>query len=130
MLELAERDTESETETEKRAAAEELTVAEAVIKPASCVKGRTAATLELRRHWEINLLALSRQGRPIDGRARDVRFEAGDVLLLEGDAKDLTEAMGSLGVLPPANRKLKLEPRSLFVPVSLLSAPLDSPPFC
>src|SRR3546814_10881006 len=52
-LELAERDTESETETEKRAAAEELTVAEAVIKPASWVKGRTAATLELRRHWEI-----------------------------------------------------------------------------
>src|SRR3546814_3914373 len=55
-LELAERDAESETETEKRAAAEELTVAEAVIKPASWVKGRTAATLELRRHWEINLL--------------------------------------------------------------------------
>src|SRR3546814_7605567 len=54
-LELAERDTESETETEKRAAAEELTVAEAVIKPASWVKGRTAATLELRRPWEIKI---------------------------------------------------------------------------
>src|SRR3546814_9034832 len=34
-LELAERDTESETETEKRAAAEELQVDEAVIQPAS-----------------------------------------------------------------------------------------------
>src|SRR3546814_1519026 len=57
-------------------------------------RSRTAATLELRRHWEINLLALSRQGRPIDGRLRDVRLEAGDVLLLEGDEKDLNEAMG------------------------------------
>src|SRR3546814_9853307 len=114
MLELAERDTESETETEKRAAAEELTVAESVIKPASWVKGRTAATLELRRHWEINLLALSRQGRPIDGRLRDVRLEAGDVLLLEGDEKDLNEAMGSLGFLPLANRKLIFEPRRLL----------------
>src|SRR3546814_473371 len=128
-LELAERDTESETETEKRAAAEELTVAEAVIKPASWVKGRTAATLELRRHWEINLLALSRQGRPIDGRLRDVRLEAGDVLLLEGDEKDLNEAMGSLGFLPLANRKLIFEPRRLLVPVSLFAAAIAATSF-
>src|SRR3546814_831362 len=122
-------DLESETETEKRAAAEELTVAEAVIKPASWVKGRTAATLELRRHWEINLLALSRQGRPIDGRLRDVRLEAGDVLLLEGDEKDLNEAMGSLGFLPLANRKLIFEPRSLLVPVSLFAAAIAATSF-
>src|SRR3546814_11536341 len=77
-------------------------------------RSRTAATLELRRHWEINLLALSRQGRPIDGRLRDVRLEAGDVLLLEGDEKDLNEAMGSLGFLPLANRKLIFEPRRLL----------------
>src|SRR3546814_2259386 len=72
----------------------------------SWVKGRTAATLELRRHWQVNLLAMSRQGRPIDGRLRDVRLEAGDVLLLEGDENDLNEAIGSLGFLPLANRKL------------------------
>src|SRR3546814_6066983 len=63
-LELAER--AGESEPEERAAPAELMVAEAVIKPASWVKGRTAATLELRRHWQVNLLALSRQGRPID----------------------------------------------------------------
>src|SRR3546814_8768829 len=77
-LELAERDTESETETEKRAAADELTVAEAVIKPASWVKGRTAGTLAPRRHWEINLLALSRQVRPIAGQLREVRLARAD----------------------------------------------------
>src|SRR3546814_14187757 len=92
-------------------------------------RSRTAATLELRRHWEINLLALSRQGRPIDGRLRDVRLEAGDVLLLEGDEKDLNEAMGSLGFLPLANRKLIFEPRRLLVPVSLFAAAIAATSF-
>src|SRR3546814_11213106 len=109
-LELAERDTESETETEKRAAAEELTVAEAVIKPASWVKGRTAATLELRRHWEINLLALSRQGRPNDGRRRDVRPQAGDVPLHGGTGKGLHRTRGSHGFRPLGNRKRISQP--------------------
>src|SRR3546814_18071792 len=100
-LELAER--AGESEPEERAAPAELMVAEAVIKPASWVKGRTAATLELRRHWQVNPLALSRQGPPIAGRLRDVRLTAGDVLLLVGEANDLYWALGSLGFLPPAH---------------------------
>src|SRR3546814_8872519 len=95
----------------------------------SWVKGRTAATLERRRHWQVNLLALSRQGRPIDGRLRDVRLEAGDVLLLEGDENDLNEAIGSLGFLPLANRKLVFEPRRILVPVLLFAAAIAATSF-
>src|SRR3546814_18957607 len=95
----------------------------------SWVKGRTAATLERRRHWQVNLLAMSRQGRPIDGRLRDVRLEAGDVLLLEGDENDLNEAIGSLGFLPLANRKLVFEPRRILVPVLLFAAAIAATPF-
>lgn len=126
-LELAERPAEGEVE--KRAAAEELMVAEAVITPAAWVQGRTAATLELRRHWQVNLLALSRQGRPIDGRLRNVRLEAGDVLLLEGDENDLNEVIASLGFLPLANRKLIFEPRRILVPVSLFAAAIAATSF-
>jgi di/tricarboxylate transporter len=119
-LELAERP--AEDDGEERTATGQLMVAEAVITPASWVRGRTAATLELRRHWQVNLLALSRQGRPVDGRLRDVRLEAGDVLLLEGDENDLNEVIASLGSLPLANRKLAFEPRRILVPTLLFAA--------
>lgn len=119
-LELAERPAAGETR--ERVATEKLMVAEAVITPASWVQGRTASTLELRRHWQVNLLALSRQGRPVDGRLRDIRLEAGDVLLLEGDENDLNEVIANLGFLPLANRKLKFEPRRILVPVLLFVA--------
>src|SRR3546814_16960463 len=75
------------------------------------------------------MLSLSRRGRPSDGRLRDVRLEAGDVLLLEGDEKDLNEAMGSLGFLPLAHRQLIFEPRRLLVPVSLFAAALAATSF-
>jgi di/tricarboxylate transporter len=126
-LELAERPAESEAE--ERAAAGELMVAEAVITPVSWVQGRTAATLDLRRHWQVNLLALSRQGRPVDRRLRDVRLVAGDVLLLEGDEKDLNEVIASLGSLPLANRKLIFEPRRILVPVLLFAAAIAATSF-
>ena len=119
-LELAERPVEGDDD-EERGSPERLVVAEAVITPGSWVRGRTAATLDLRRHWQVNLLALSRQSRPVDGRLRDVRLEAGDVLLLEGDEKDLNEVIANLGSLPLANRKLAFEPRRLFVPTLLFA---------
>lgn len=119
-FELAERPPENEAE--ERAITGDLTVAEAVITPVSWVQGRTAATLDLRRHWQVNLLALSRQGRPVDGRLRDVRLVAGDVLLLEGNEEDLNEVIASLGSLPLANRKLVFEPRRILVPVLLFAA--------
>jgi di/tricarboxylate transporter len=126
-LELAERP--GEGEAEERTAAGELVVAEAVITPRAWVQGRTAATLELRRHWQVNLLALSRQGRPVGGRLRDVRLEVGDVLLLEGDDNDLNEVIASLGALPLANRKLKFEPRRILVPVMLFTAAIAATSF-
>src|SRR3546814_10764622 len=61
--------------------------------------------------------------------ALPICLEAGDVLLLEGDEKDLNEAMGSLGFLPLANRKLIFEPRRLLVPVSLFAAAIAATSF-
>src|SRR3546814_15435615 len=91
-LELAER--AGESEPEERAAPAELMVAEAVIKPASWVKGRTEATLELRRHWQVNRLAPSPQARPNAGRLSDVPPTAGDVPRPEGDTKAMNTDIG------------------------------------
>ena len=55
----------------------------------SWVQGSTARNLRLRARYDTNLLAISRRGRPVTTRLRDVPLHAGDVLLLEGPAGDL-----------------------------------------
>jgi di/tricarboxylate transporter len=59
---------------------------EAVVTPTSWVQGSTARSLRLRARYDANLLALSRCGRPVTTRLRDVPWAPGDVLLLEGPA--------------------------------------------
>jgi di/tricarboxylate transporter len=86
----------------------DVTSAEAVVPPASPALGRTASALRLRRRFDVNLLAVSRAGRPYRGRLRTFRFRAGDVLLLEGDAENLPEAIADLGFLPLKERDLRV----------------------
>jgi di/tricarboxylate transporter len=70
------------------------------------VEGRTPAALQLRRRFGINLIGISRRGRPFGGRLSSFRLEAGDVLLLEGDPERLHPVVSALGCLPLASRDL------------------------
>lgn len=81
-------------------------ILEAVVQPRSPVEGRTPASLQLRRRFGINLIGISRRGRPFGGRLSSFRIEAGDVLLLEGDAERLHSVVSTLGCLPLASRGL------------------------
>ena len=85
-----------------------LSVAEAVVPSGSRLLGRTAASLRLRRRYDVNLLAVSRASEPFRGRLRSFRFRTGDVVLLEGDAENLPEAIAELGLLPLAERDLRI----------------------
>jgi di/tricarboxylate transporter len=98
-----------------------LDTVEAVVTPTSWVQGSTARALRLRARYDANLLALSRRGRPITTRLRDVPLAAGDVLLLEGPAADLSDIVVKLGCLPLADRKLELSPRRVLVPFAVLA---------
>jgi len=73
------------------------TLIEAVVTPRSRLIGRIAGDLHLRTRYGINLLAVSREGRPFRERVRQVRFQAGDVLLVQGDAEQLPEVIATLG---------------------------------
>jgi di/tricarboxylate transporter len=99
-----------------------LDTAEAVVTPTSWIQGSTARTLRLRARYDTNLLAISRRGRPVTTRLRDVPLFAGDVLLLEGPASDLPDIITKLGCLPLADRKLGLSPRRVFLPFSVFVA--------
>jgi di/tricarboxylate transporter len=96
-----------------------LDTAEAVVTPTSWVQGSTARSLRLRARYDTNLLAISRRGRPITTRLRDVPLYAGDVLLLEGPAGDLQDVIPKIGCLPLADRQLTLSPRKVLLPFAV-----------
>jgi len=89
---------------------EDVAIAEVVISPGSRLEGHTRDSIRLKRK-NINLLAVSRQGRSYLSQLKSFRFKAGDVLLLQGDADHLPEALSTLGCLPLAERKLKIGKR-------------------
>jgi len=78
----------------------ELSAMEVVVAPDSAVAGREAETLRVRSRYGLNLLGVSRRGEQVTGRIRSFRLRAGDVLLLEGEAEALAEAVSRLGLLP------------------------------
>ncbi len=79
---------------------------EAVCVPHSMLEGRSVADLGLARAQGINLLAVSRQGRPYRGRLRSFRFRAGDVLLLHGVQQVLADFISRNECLPLRERRL------------------------
>jgi di/tricarboxylate transporter len=60
----------------KLLSSDEVAVAEAVVTARSRMEGRISADLRLRSRYGVNLLAVSRQGRPFRGRLRAFRFRA------------------------------------------------------
>jgi di/tricarboxylate transporter len=110
---------------EKLAEAEDLHIVEAVVRTESPIVGRTVAQLRLFEQHGLHLLAVAREGGRLKQRLSRIRFQAGDVLLLQGDAEDLGESLAELGCLPLASRNLKLgQPRRLVLSVALFAAAL------
>lgn len=81
---------------------------EAVVPPDSALVGRTPISLRLRAEGRTNLIAMARQGRAVRERLRRVKFQAGDVLLLQGAADSLAETATAVGLLPLAKRNLRI----------------------
>ncbi|MCE2510781.1 MAG: SLC13 family permease [Alphaproteobacteria bacterium] len=86
------------------------TLIEAVVQPGTRMTNRSALDLRLRGRG-VNLVALSRQGRPMHERLLSTRFLPGDVVLLQGEEESLAEALGWLGCLPLAGRGLQMGKR-------------------
>jgi di/tricarboxylate transporter len=85
-----------------------LSLMEAVVISNSPLIGRTARSLNLRLRYGVNLLGVARMGTRLRGRLRNIRFQPGDVLLLQGPTGTLPETLSMLGCLPLAGRGLRL----------------------
>jgi di/tricarboxylate transporter len=93
--------------------------------PRSKLIGRSAKDLNLRWRYGVNLLAGSRQGAWLRSRLNDIRFQASDVLLLQGGSDTLQEALADLGCLPLAERELRLgQPRRVFLSLAVFGTAL------
>ena len=99
-----------------------LETTEAVVAPDSLLVGRTPQDLQLRQNYEINLLALSR-GQQTTARLRHSRFEAGDIVVMQGRQTQLAKALTELRLLPLAERNLSIgTPRWRYLPILILLA--------
>ncbi|SDJ98283.1 SLC13 family permease [Microbulbifer yueqingensis] len=104
-----EKDKEKEKEKEKEhARREDIQLRELVVMPDSPLTGRTSRMLRLPARYEINLLALSRQGRRSVRRLRSTPLRAGDALLMMGSDDSLNTFAAEQGCVPLATRDISI----------------------
>lgn len=102
---------------------DDVQLVECVVLPDGRINGQTAAGLNLRWRYGINLLAVSRQGKPMKTRLSRVIITAGDVLILEGERESLSDVLSVLGCLPLADRDLRIgSDQRVWAGVSLFGA--------
>ena len=108
---------------------DEVMVLEAVVKPGSRLEGRTAGGLRVNSRYGVNILAVARQGKPIRDRIGHIRFQAGDVVLIQGAEQLLYESLNSLGCLPLAARDITVGQQKSFLPLAIFAAAITAAVF-
>ena len=81
---------------------------EATISLESPTIGLNVKDIDLWSSFGVSLIAVARQGILVKERLKDIKFQAGDVLLLQGTEGLLKEAIKTLGFYPLAERGLKI----------------------
>ncbi len=100
----------------------DIAVVEAVVTGVSSLIGASARSLRLREHEGLSLLAISRSGEPLAKRLSQIRFQAGDVLVLQGPEETMAESLRNLGCLPLLDRAIGLgRRRQEYLPIVLLT---------
>jgi len=99
---------------------EDVRLAEVVIKPGSELDGRSEGRSRLAQQFNVNLLAVAREGSRIRDRLDRIVLRAGDVLLLQGETARLAEVTRLLGFLPLAQRRLSVAQSGKAIPTLLV----------
>jgi di/tricarboxylate transporter len=114
---------------EKELSSNEISLIEAVINQGSTMEGRTVKELNLRWRFGVNLLGVSRRGERLTSRLGEVRFQASDVLLLQGPTKSLKDVITEFACLPLPERGIRLggsKPIVLTVSIFILAIILST----
>ncbi|XQU07408.1 SLC13 family permease [Halomonas sp. LY9] len=118
-----EQETDAKKSDERQAVdTEGLQLIEAVVRNDSMMINRSVRQLRLNQQFGLHLVAVARDGGRLKQRLRDIRFQTGDVLLLQGSENEITDSLSSLGCLPLASRELHLgQPRKLAMSVGIFA---------
>jgi len=101
--------------------AEEIGAVEAIIGQNSSLVGLSAQQLSLFHRTGLNLLAVSRRDKRFTERLRQIRLEAGDIIVLQGNLKRLPDLLREFDCLPLADRQVRLgSVRNGIVPITIL----------
>lgn len=87
---------------------DDVSLIEAVVPQNSYLDGRSIRESRLRSRFQINLLAIARQGNPFKQRLYKTPLKAGDVVLLQGLTEELQENAVQVGLLPLVERDIQV----------------------
>jgi di/tricarboxylate transporter len=103
-----EKPAEKKSDEKKESHGDEIELQELVVMQSSGLIGRSAAAIQLRTRYGLNLLAISRQGRRSIQRLRSTSIQAGDVLLMQGSQQALSGFTSDYACVPLAKRAISL----------------------
>lgn len=87
----------------------DISLVEVVLRDDSPLIGRTAVETQLRTRYNANLIAVSRKGIVNIERLKSLKFNRGDILLLQVAASSLDDIYGKIRCLPLAKRETGLK---------------------
>ncbi len=103
-------------------ASEDVVLVEVSVSPDSRIVGRRIGDMRLKSRYGLNLLGVSRQGKPIRKRLHQLDFQAGDILLVQAASDGMYRRFARLGLWPLAPRKLQMGKRhQAWIAISLLA---------
>ncbi|MEX1154984.1 SLC13 family permease [Parvibaculum sp.] len=109
---------------------DEVVLMELAVLPDSSFVGRSATGIRLRTRYDINLLAISRQGQRSMARLRTMMVQPGDVLLMQGRPETLNEFASQFGCVPLAERALRIpDPRQALTASGIMAAAVGGAAF-
>lgn len=111
-IENSDNDRDAVEAEEDTTISDEIVLRELAILPGSPLSGRSASNIKLRTRYNLNLLALSRSGQLSIRRLRTARFEAGDLLLMQGSPEAVSEFATNYSCVPLAERDLRIPDKS------------------
>jgi len=112
--------TGGEEKGKDRSRSSEVVLQELVVMPDAAIVLRSAADIELRTRYGINLLAISRQGQRSVRRLRSTPIEAGDVLLMQGAAEAIAGFAAQFGCLPLVTRDIRVPKKGQALTATLV----------
>jgi di/tricarboxylate transporter len=105
-------------------------VVEGVVTADSPLVGANLIEIDVRKRYDANVLAISRSGERITQRLRSVRFQAGDVIVVQGRFDVMPDTLKALGILPLAERDVGLgRGRRRWIPLVILLAAIGAVAF-